>query len=185
MPSLSFGDGTEKQHRPGWHVGVGGSGAFPDVGAVLGAVGGLDAGGFEELPNESAALGPVVIEVLVRPLAGHQDASPGDAEVFGLVGFALAPSGGQGVSGAVGLDAIEQPHRTPGRAWGDLEFGVQAVGVVAVGVGGVLAEPGRLAYRLRQIFREVSDVAACFFGAAQDSLDVYLGPEPDHVRGLG
>jgi hypothetical protein len=82
------------------------------------------------------------------------------------------------------LDAIEQPHRTAWRARGDPEFGVEPVGVVALGVGGVLAEPGRLTHRFRQIFREVSDVAACFFGAAQDSLDVHLGPEPDHVRGL-
>ncbi len=61
---------------------------------------------------------------------------------------------------------------------------MEAVGVVAVGVGGALAEPGRLAYRFRQIFGEVADVAACFFGAAQDALDVHLGPEPDNVRRL-
>jgi hypothetical protein len=117
-------------------------------------VGGLDADGFEELPNKFAALGPVVIEVLVRPLSRYQDAPPGDAEVFGFVGFALAVPGGQGVSGAVGLDAIEQPHRTPGRAGGDSEFGVEAVGVVALGVGSVLAEPGGLADALGQILRD-------------------------------
>ena len=62
---------------------------------------------------------------------------------------------------------------------------MEPVGVVAVGVGGGFVEPGGLAYRFRQIFCEVSDVAAGFFGAAQDALDVHLGPEPDHVRGLG
>ena len=79
----------------------------------------LNAGGLEELPNERATFGPVVIQGLVRPFAGYQDAPPGDAEVFGFVGLALALPGCHGVSGAVGLDAIEQPHRAPGRAGGD------------------------------------------------------------------
>ena len=64
FPSLSFGDGTEEQHRPGWHVGVGGGGAFPPVWPVLGAMGGLDADLLEELPNEFAAFGAVVIQGL-------------------------------------------------------------------------------------------------------------------------
>jgi hypothetical protein len=64
FPSLSFGDGTEEQHGSGWHVGVGGSGAFPLVWPVLGAVGGVGAGGLEELPNEFAAFGAVVIQGL-------------------------------------------------------------------------------------------------------------------------
>ncbi|PZS15318.1 MAG: hypothetical protein DLM60_17615, partial [Pseudonocardiales bacterium] len=104
FPSLSFGDGLEKKHGSGWDVGVGGCGAFPPVRPVLGAVGGLDPDLFQELPNKFAAFGPVVVQGLVRPFPGHQDASPGEAEVFGLVGLALAPSGGDGVSGAVGLD---------------------------------------------------------------------------------
>ena len=113
VPSLSFGDGTDEQDGPGWDVGVGGCGAFPSIGAVLGAVGGLNTGGLEELPNKFAAFGAVVREGLVRPLPGDQDAAPGDAEVFGFVGFAFAVPGGHGVSGAVGLDAVEQPHWTP------------------------------------------------------------------------
>ena len=112
FPSLSFGDGVQEQHGSGWDVGVGGCGAFPLVGPVLGAVGGLDAGGFEELPNEFAAFGAVVIQGLVRPFAGDQDAASGDAEVFGLVGLAFAASGCHGVAGALGLDAVEQPERT-------------------------------------------------------------------------
>ena len=114
VPSLSFGDGTQQQDRPGWHIGIGRSGPFPHVRSVLGAVAGLNAGGFEELPNEFAAVCAVVIESLVRPLSGDQDAASGDAEVFGFVGFALAASGGHGVSGAFGLDAVEKPYRASG-----------------------------------------------------------------------
>jgi hypothetical protein len=40
---------------------------------------GLDTGGFDELPNEFAAFGAVVIQALVGPLAGHEDATAGDA----------------------------------------------------------------------------------------------------------
>jgi hypothetical protein len=74
----------------------------------------LDAGGFEELPNKFAAFGAVVVQGFVGPLPGDQDAASGDAEVFVLMGFALAPSGRHGVSGTFGLDAVEQPH---GAAW--------------------------------------------------------------------
>jgi hypothetical protein len=52
FPSLSFSDGVQQQHRPGWHVGVGGCGAFPHVRTALGAVRGLNASCFEKLPNE-------------------------------------------------------------------------------------------------------------------------------------
>jgi hypothetical protein len=66
-----------------------------------------------------------------------------------------------------------------------LEFGVQPVGMVALGIGGVLVKPSGLADALAQIFGEVSDVAAGFFGAAQDALGVDLGAEADDVGGLG
>src|SRR6185312_15849258 len=49
FPSLSLRDRVQQQ-GPGWHVGVGGCGAFPQVGPVPGAVGGVDADGLEELP---------------------------------------------------------------------------------------------------------------------------------------
>jgi hypothetical protein len=52
-------------------------------------VDGLDAGLFEELPNECATFGAVVIEGLVGPFAGNQDAASGYAKVFGVVSFAL------------------------------------------------------------------------------------------------
>ena len=68
FPPLSFSDGLQEQDRSGWDVGIGGSGAFPLVRTVFGAVGGLDSSGFEELPNESGAFSAVVIEGFVRPL---------------------------------------------------------------------------------------------------------------------
>ena len=89
------------------------------------------------------------------------------------------------MSDAFGLNAVEQPHRTPRRARGDLQFGMQPPGMVALGVGGVLTESGGLPDALGQIFREITDVATSFLGAPQDALDMHLGAEPDHVRGLG
>jgi hypothetical protein len=74
----------------------------------------LNAGGVEELPNEFAAFGAVVVEGFVGPFTGDQDAASGDTEVLGLVGFALAATRGHGVSGALGLDAVEQPDGAPG-----------------------------------------------------------------------
>jgi len=64
FPSQAFGDGVQEQHRPRWDVRVSRCGAFPQVGSVFGTVGGLDSGSFEELPNEFAAFGPVIISVL-------------------------------------------------------------------------------------------------------------------------
>jgi hypothetical protein len=66
LPSLSFGDGMQEENGSGRYVGVGGCGAFPPVRPVLGTVGGLDAGLFEELPNELAAFGAVVIQCAKR-----------------------------------------------------------------------------------------------------------------------
>jgi hypothetical protein len=77
-------------------------------------VGRLDAGLFEELAYECAAFGAVIIQRLVRPFTGHQDTPSGDAQVLGLVCFAFAASGCDGVAGALGLDAVEQPE---GAAW--------------------------------------------------------------------
>jgi hypothetical protein len=61
FPSLSFSDGMQQQGGPGWDVGVCRCWAFPPVGSVVRAVGGLNANGFEELPNEFATFGSVVI----------------------------------------------------------------------------------------------------------------------------
>jgi hypothetical protein len=84
----------------------------------------VDASGVKELPNKFAAFGPVIGQALVGPLARDQHAAPGDAEVVGLVGFALAASRGHGVSDTLGLDPIQQPYRTARRARSDLKFGV-------------------------------------------------------------
>jgi hypothetical protein len=114
FPSLSFGDGAQQQDGSRWDVGITGCWAFPPVRAVLYGVDRLDAGLLKQLSNEFAAFGAVIIEGLVRPFAGDQDTSSGDAEVFGLVCFAFAASGRDGVSGALGLDAVAEPDRA---AW--------------------------------------------------------------------
>jgi hypothetical protein len=62
FPPLSFSDGVQQQHRSGWDVGVGWGGTFPPVRSVVGAVGGVNTGGLEELPYEFAAFGAVIIE---------------------------------------------------------------------------------------------------------------------------
>jgi hypothetical protein len=140
FPALSFGHGLEQQHGPGWDVGVVGCRSFPLVGPVLRSVGWLDAGGLEQLPNEFAAFGPVIIQVFVGPLARDEHAATGDAQVFEAVSFALAPPRDQGVSSALGLDPIQQPHRTTRRARGDLQFGMQPVGMIPLSLGDVVVK---------------------------------------------
>ncbi|MDT7715322.1 MAG: hypothetical protein QOH09_1314 [Pseudonocardiales bacterium] len=61
---------------------------------------------------------------------------------------------------------------------------MQPAGMVTLGVGGVLSEPGGVAHRFGQILGEVANVPTGFLGAAEDALDVHLRPEPDHVRGF-
>jgi hypothetical protein len=185
FPSLSFGDGLQEQHGPGWDVEIGGCRTFPSVGPVVRAVAGLNAGLLKKLPNEFATFGAVIVEGLVGPLAGDEDAAAGDAQMVELVGFAFAPSGGHGVSGAFGLDAVEQPYQAPRRAGGDLELSVQPPDVLSLGVGGALAESGGLANALGQILGEVTDVASGFLAATQDPLDVHLFAESDDVGRFG
>jgi hypothetical protein len=115
-------------------------------------VSGLGTGSVEELPNEFAAFSPVILQRFVGPFAGDEDAAAGDAEVFGLVGLALAPSRDHGVPGAVGLDAVEKPHRAPRRARGNLQFRVQPPGMVTVGVDRVLIKSGSLPDTLGEVF---------------------------------
>ena len=67
FPSLPFGDGVQEQDGSGWDVGVCGCGAFP----LVWAVGGLDAGLLEELPNEFAAFVAVVIQGAERLATGR------------------------------------------------------------------------------------------------------------------
>jgi hypothetical protein len=185
FPPLPLGDGMQQQNRPRWYVWISRGSAFPHVGPVLEVFGGLDGSCVEELPNKFASFRAVVIEGFVRPFTGDQDPAPGDAEVLGLVGFALAPAGDRGVPGALGLDAIQQPHWAPRRARGDPEFVVESPCVIALGLGGVLAETGGPVDRFGYIFCEVANVPVCFLGAAEDSFDVYLCPESNDVRGFG
>jgi hypothetical protein len=62
---------------------------------------------------------------------------------------------------------------------------VKPPGVVTLGVGGVLIEASGVPDTFGEVFREVADVAASFFSAAEDALDVHLGAEAHHMRGLG
>jgi hypothetical protein len=61
LPPLPLRDGLQQQNRPGRHVGIGGRGAFPPVRPIPGAVNGVDAGMLQKLPNELAALSPVIV----------------------------------------------------------------------------------------------------------------------------
>jgi hypothetical protein len=79
FPPLSFGDGLQKQHWPRWDVRMGGCQTFPPIGTAVAAVGGLDAGLLQKLPNEFAALSAVIIESLIPPFPGHQHATSSDA----------------------------------------------------------------------------------------------------------
>jgi hypothetical protein len=87
--------------------------------------------------------------------------------MFESVHFALAAPRDHGVSSALGLDPIQQPHRTTRRARGDLQFGVQPVGVMPLSLCDVVGEAGGLVDGFGEIFGEVSDVASRFFSAAQ------------------
>ena len=111
-------------------------------------------GSFEKLPNEFAALGTVIIQAFVGPLARDQHPAPGNTQVFELVSFALAASGCHGVSSALGLDPIKQPYRTARRARGDLQFGVQPMDVIPLCIGGALVDAGGLVNSFSQIFGE-------------------------------
>jgi len=111
----------------------------------------LDTGCFEQLPNKFATLSAVVIQGFVGPLSRDQDAAPRDAEMLGLVGFALAAPGRHRVPGPFGLDAIEQPDRTPWRARRNSQFGMQPASVLTVRIGGLLTESSSLTDALGQI----------------------------------
>ena len=185
FPSLSLSDGLQEQDGSGWNVGVGGCGAFPLVRPVLRAVGWLDTGCFEQLPNKFAPLGAVIGEALVGPLSGDQHPAPGDAEVLGAVRFALAASRRHRVPGPVGLNAIEQPDRTPRRARRDLQLGLQPASVIALGIGGLFTESGGLSDALGQIFGEIADVPARFLSTPENAFDVHLFPEAHHVGRFG
>jgi hypothetical protein len=81
---------VQEQRGSGGHVRVSGAGAFPLERPVVNGIAGADASPVEELPNEGGAFGAVVVEGLVRPFPGDEDAAAGDAEVFRLVRPALA-----------------------------------------------------------------------------------------------
>jgi hypothetical protein len=61
---------------------------------------------------------------------------------------------------------------------------MQPVGVIPLGLGSVLAEPGGLVDGFGSVFGEISDVAAGFFGAAEDAFDVHLVAKSNDMGGL-
>jgi hypothetical protein len=89
---------------------VGGCDGFP---GVPGRVGYRNTEGREE---PFLAVGAVVGEGLAGPFAGGQHPPTGVAEVVRVVGFALAPAGGQAGPGVLGLDAVAEPVGAPRRA---------------------------------------------------------------------
>src|SRR5882757_2013867 len=137
-PPLPLADGLQQQRRPCRDVCVSGLGALPEERPVIDGVGRLHAGFVEQLPNEFGPLAPVVGEGLVGPLTRNQHPPAGDPEVLGLVCFALALTRRGVHPYPLGLDAIQQPHRTAGRTRGDPEFGDEPEGVLSLPVRSVL-----------------------------------------------
>jgi hypothetical protein len=101
--------------------------------------------------------------------------------MVGLVRLALAPPRGHRVSGALGLDAVEQPHRTARRARSDLEFGMQPPSVIPQSIRHALAETSGLPNALGEVFREVANVTTGFLSTAENTLDVHLRPQTDDM----
>jgi hypothetical protein len=75
------------------------------------------------------------------------------------MGFAFAVPESHGVPGALGLDAVEQPHRTPRRARRDAQFGMQPPGMIPLPICRSLAEASGLPDAFGQVFREVLRVS--------------------------
>jgi hypothetical protein len=84
------------------------------------------------------AVGPVVGQGLAGPLTGAQHPPTGVAEVIGVVGFALAGTGGLAGPGVLGLDAVAKPVRAPGRARLPAQRFGQPGGVIGLGAAGEL-----------------------------------------------
>jgi hypothetical protein len=97
--------------------------------------------------------------------------------MLGLVGFALAAPGRHRVPGPLGLDAIEQPDRTPWRARRDPQLSMQPASVLTVRIGGPLTESSNLTDALGQILGQVTNMAARFLTTPKNALDVHLFPE--------
>ena len=135
-----------------------------------------------EHPGQPGApVGPVVGQRLAGPLARHQDAPPGVAEVLAAVGLALAGPRLQARPGVAWLDAVAEPVRAGRRA----RFVPQRVGEPG-GMAGLGASGGLVAVAevLGQVLGEVADAPAGIPGSGQDALGVEAGAEPGYVPRL-
>jgi len=106
-------------------------------------------------------VGTMIGQRLARPLAGHQHAASGVAQVVSVVGLALAPARGLAGRGVLGLDAVPQPVRAGRRARLVAQCPGQPgrVGALRAGVG--LVAVGDL---LGEVLGQVADAPVCVLG---------------------
>ena len=81
------------------------------------------------LHGRRGPVGSVFGQGLAGPVAGDQDTTAADAEVFSIMSLAGTAAGAQAGAGPVGLDAVAQPVRAPRRAGQPAQLGVQPVDV--------------------------------------------------------
>ena len=82
-------------------------------------------GGLQCFTDDRGPVGSVFGRGLAGPVAGGQDTTAADAEVFSIMSLAGTAAG----AGPVGLDAVAQPVRAPRRAGQPAQLGVQPVDV--------------------------------------------------------
>jgi hypothetical protein len=110
LPSGSVSNGVQQPPGVVHVIRVGRGDGFP---GLPGRVGCRNTEGLQE---PVFPVGAVVGQGLAGPLARDQHAAPGVAEMISIVGFALAPAGGQAGPGILGLDAVPEPVGAPRRA---------------------------------------------------------------------
>lgn len=143
---------------------------------ILVRVGHVDSGGGEDLAHDCGAVGPVILERLAGPAAGHQGAAAAVAEVLAAVGFATAVASGDLAVSALGLDAVAEPVRALIGARQDTNLRVQPVQVMSPSHSGrimIIFGAGQgLADRLGEVLAQVADhpfgaVGSTYHGSIQ------------------
>ena len=81
-------------------------------------------GGLQCFTDDRGPVGSVFGQGLAGPVAGDQDTTAADAEVFSIMSLGTAAG-----AGPVALDAVAQPVRAPRRAGQPAQLGVQPVDV--------------------------------------------------------